>query len=120
MLIESVNPAGSPLTGRADVLVKGIGFLGFSPVQGDPTERIRLRMVEGQTFTVRELTDTTFLFNAPAGAVGRYTLSITLNNLDWDESGWDGTPPGAFHLLLCCAVRVSTCCPSADAMPSRT
>ena len=31
---------------------------------------------------------------APAGAVGRYTLAISLNgNLDWDESGWDGAAP---------------------------
>lgn len=92
--IDSVNPAGSPLPGRVGVVVMGIGFLGFAPIQGSAEDTVRLRMApDAATIAVRDMTDTRLVFNAPAGLVGRYTLGVTLNNLDWDESGWDGSPP---------------------------
>lgn len=70
--VDSVNPAGSPLPGRSNIVVRGVGFLGFSPVVGNNNERLRLRLRDGQQLPVRELTDDQFIFNAPAGAVGRY------------------------------------------------
>jgi hypothetical protein len=92
--IASINPAGSPLPGRRDVIVRGTGFLSFIQVgTTTPEERVRVRLRLGQSLTVREITDTQFAFDTPPGVKGRYVISITLNQLDWDESGWDGTQP---------------------------
>ena len=92
--ISSINPAGSPLPGRRNVIVRGRGFLSFvAPGTATPEERVRIRLRLGQSLTVRDITDTEFAFDAPPGAKGRYRMSITLNQLDWDESGWDGTTP---------------------------
>ena len=92
--VTSINPAGSPLPGRRNVIVKGSGFLGFMvPGSQTPEDRVRIRLRVGQSLTVKEMTDVRFAFDAPPGIMGRYRISITLNLLDWDESGWDGTQP---------------------------
>ena len=77
----------APSHGRSLIWqVRGSGFLGFAPPTGDPAERVRIRLKEGKSLPVKQLTDTSFFFDAPAMAEGCYTLSFMLNLQDWVQT----------------------------------